>query len=45
MNSGTPPLMNSGTPLIGNVNYGLLEKGGSTSYKSVVYKDLREAGV
>ena len=29
--------------LIGNVNYGLLEKGGSTSYKSIVYKNLREA--
>ena len=29
--------------VIGNVNYGLLEKGGSTSYKSAVYKDLREA--
>ena len=29
--------------LIGNVNYGLLEKGGSTSQKSIVYKNLREA--
>ena len=29
--------------LIGNVNYGLLEKGGSTSHKSIVYKNLREA--
>ena len=29
--------------LIGNVNYGLLEKGGSTSYKSIIYKNLREA--
>ena len=29
--------------LIGHVNYGLLEKGGSTSYKSIVYKNLREA--
>ena len=29
--------------LIGNVDYGLLEKGGSTSYKSIVYKNLREA--
>ena len=28
---------------IGNVNYGLMEKGGSTSYKSIVYKDSREA--
>ena len=29
--------------VIGNVNYGLLEKGASTSYTSVVYKNLREA--
>ena len=29
--------------LIGNVNYGLLEKGSSTSYKSIVYSNLREA--
>ena len=29
--------------LIGNVNYGLLEKGGSTSHKSIVYQNLREA--
>ena len=29
--------------LIGNVNYGLLEKGGSTSYKSIVYNNLKEA--
>ena len=29
--------------LIGNVNYGLLEQGGSTSHKSIVYQNLREA--
>ena len=29
--------------LIGNVNYGLLEKGGSTSYKSIICNNLREA--
>ena len=28
---------------MGNVNYGLMEKGGSTSHKSIVYKNLREA--
>ena len=50
MNSGTLPLMkmirmrtNILKKLIGNVNYGLMEKGGSTNHKSIVYKNLREA--
>ena len=29
--------------LIANINFGLLEKGGSTSQKSMIFKHLREA--
>ena len=34
---------NLSTKLIGNINFGLLEKGGATAYQSILFKSINDA--